>query len=143
MGYYVTIELENVVIPASKTEECLKAINDLFFAKKMKNKASGGSNREARYAWVNNPPKGGFPFLVDAFEEWRYDAHENKNGDVQIDYFAAEKWGNDEILYETIAPFLSKNAKIYCTGSNNEHWKYTFKNGKMKSSSGRIVYDDE
>ena len=148
MGYYVTIELNSLVIPASRVEECLKAINDLFMPENMtEDKASGSSyyngEKQSHYGWVNDPPEGGFTNLVDAFAAWRYNADFAQNGDVFVSYFDGEKWGDDPTLYKAIAPFVSENAEIYCRGEDGCHWKYVFKNGEAKECSGKIVYDDE
>ena len=77
MGYYVDMEMNNMVISADKVQACLSAINEMFTDENLEN-GSGGSFggsiteetpiRERKwYSWVNNPD-GGFKTLQDALE---------------------------------------------------------------------------
>lgn len=138
MGYCVDVSID-ITIPKDKVEDCLKAINELHTPENLKN-ASGGSypDGEKWHSWVQNPPAGGFVNLQDAFDAWRYETR-NSNGDIKVERFSGEKWGDDELLYNTIAPFVS-NGNIYVCGEDDEHWKYEFKDGQAKHLSGKIVY---
>lgn len=148
MGYYVTMDIGGVVIPADKVNDCLTAINGMF-GPEHHDQMSGGVWRpgmgqtEWNYDWVNPPPEGGFTSLVAALEEWRYSATTHDNGDVEIEYFTGEKWGDDPRLFDVIAPFVSENAVIFCRGEDGSHWKHVFKDGKCEELEGKIVYEDD
>jgi len=126
MGYSFSATCE-VVIPADKVQDCLAAINLLF-------------KKQSRYSWVE-APKEEHTDLVAALDNWRYEAHVQENGDVEISYFQGEKLGDDKVLFQAIAPFA--DGVIYCVGEHGEdHWKWAFADGELKECWGRIVYDD-
>ena len=150
MGYYVTMDIGGVIIPADKVEDCLNAVNAMF-SPIHRDKMSGGSFQGGKqtgwhYSWVNAPGEGGFATLKDALEEWRYSATVHENGDVEIDYFNGEKWGDDPQLYDVLAPFVVENDPnpvIFCRGEDGHHWKHVFKNGICEEVDGKVVYEDD
>jgi hypothetical protein len=145
MGYYVSMNV-NLTIPADKVADCLKAINDLHTTDHREEMSGGsfqgGQQTAWHYSWVSHPPEGGFPNLVAAFDEWRYSAAETDLGDVEIQYFQGEKWGNDEVLFNAIAPFVNEG-RIEVTGEDNDRWKYEFDGETFSRFDGEYVYEDE
>jgi len=143
MGYYVSITIDNIIIPADKVQECLDAINALFQPETMKKYAGGGSFsnnvRAYHYSWVNTPESGAFDDLIAAFDEWRYEAQLLDDGSVEVVYFTGEKLGDDEILYKTIAPFIT-DGTISLLGEDHDHWRFLFNNGTCKEQAGHITY---
>lgn len=150
MGYYVDMDLREVVIPADKVEGCLAAINEMHKDHNLEAYASGGSFggdsaskpvRERKwYSWVTNPPPEGFPDLKDALEAWRYEVSVLGDGSVKIEYFAGEKYGNDERLFRSIAPFVVEGATIDCRGEDGALWRFVFENGAAIEEAGYVVY---
>ena len=128
MSYCVDIDCGGVTISADKVADCLAAINRL----------QAGQH----YAWVDDPPEGGFPTLVKALDNWRYEAEEQADGSVELQYFAGEKLGDDEALYEAIAPFVSDGGRIDCRGEDDCLWRYCFSKGAVEMLSGRIEYGE-
>ncbi|MFW5887888.1 MAG: hypothetical protein ACOCUH_03715 [Bacteriovoracia bacterium] len=119
MGYCVDISLNNVFITKPYVQPCLKAINELC-----KNTLPG------QFSWVDSPPKDGWKDLVLAFKEWRYFCL-RIGGCILLASFEGSKWGDDEILYETIAPFVSEDCFIECIGEDGCKWKYLFLSGEV------------
>ena len=151
MGYCVEMNCQ-ITIPKRKAGACLKAINALHTDENLLKKASGGSFggnsaslpiREQRcYAWVSNPPEGkGFKDLKTALGEWRYDVHVDPKGDIHVDYFNGEKWGDDEVLYDAIAPFVTKDGSIECRGEDGAQWRYLFNGKEAKQQSAKISWE--
>jgi len=154
MGYYVGMEMSGMIIPADKVDDCLAAINALFSDENLENKAGGGTfnasftedtpvRERKHYSWVNTP-KDGFKDLKSAFEEWRYEGNFDDAGNFVIEYFDGEKWGDDEILFDTIAPFIDggeHGGLITVHGEENEKWRYVFENGDMREEKGIIVWE--
>jgi len=65
-------------------------------------------------------------------------------GNFVIEYFDGEKWGDDEILFDTIAPFIDggeHGGLITVHGEENEKWRYVFENGDMREEKGIIVWE--
>jgi hypothetical protein len=119
MGYCVNIEIQNVVIPADKVEECEKALQQ---ATDMKGN------------------------LVELFEEFRFDViEERESGDIIIDGFLGEKMNwKDEDIWRAIAPFVqsSDDATIVYHGEDGGHWGYKFKGGKLIMGEAKMEWDE-
>lgn len=143
MGYCVSMDLVGVVIPKKHVKECREAINAMHDPETLRANAGGGSSTGERwYSWVRNPPKGGFKSLVDAFVAWRYSAYVDEDtGDVVVEYFNGEKWGDDEQLYSVIAPFVKTCGEIRCRGEDGAHWRFVFDNGDVIEQSGTLTYE--
>jgi hypothetical protein len=132
MGYYIEMDITNLLIKQANIKPCLAAINALFPV---------SENSRYHYAWVNNPPTGSFNTLTEALDEWRYKTEEN-NDDIAVTNFTGEKLGDDEILYKAIAPFIESSAKIVITGEDDCKWEYIFTNGTYtKTSIGKQEYN--
>lgn len=142
MGYCVRIEITDIRILAEKVAECLAAINAMHDPATMRDKAGGGStDGSVWYSFTRNPPESGFRSLVNAFEAWRYDAFvDEDDGSVVIDCFDGEKWGDDEQLFQTIAPFVEGEGLILVRGEDGAQWRYTFNNGEMTEQTAKIVW---
>jgi len=91
----------------------------------------GGQQTGWNYAWVNSPEEGGFASLQDALYAWRYSSNLHKNGDVEIDCFYGEKWGDDPQLYDVLAPFVKDGGVVFCRGEDGQH---IFKNGHCEEA---------
>lgn len=149
MGYYVTIEMIGVVIPKENVQTCLDAINALHSDSNLQSKASGGTSggpgvpvrERCWYAWVGNPATdAGFVSLADALRSWRYEPEQRNDGSVEIVRFMGEKWGDDETLYHTIAPFVKDGGSIECKGEDGALWAYDFREGELVQLTGHVVY---
>lgn len=131
MGYYVEYNIEATFKPESEPE-MLKAINALHEPETLKAHASGGSwsggeRKEVWYSWVDNPPPGGFTTIEDAMYAWRFDVDQWDG--LKHFSFTGEKLGQEEILFEALAPFL--DGEIFARGEDGEEWGFRFKDGRM------------
>lgn len=143
MGYYVSMDISNLTITKKNIAKALKAINALFEPATIKKQGSGGSYEGGKqtkwnYSWVTFPD-GGFKSLKDALNEWRYETNELPNGDLEVDYFTGEKLGDDPVLWEALAKYLTDGA-IYCRGEDGALWCWEIKNGKFKELDGTVTY---
>jgi hypothetical protein len=155
MGYCADATID-VLIPADKVQGALKALRDLMT--QVDELGSGGSSSgEVWFSWVgtdevlaaldeNN--------LVKAFKEWRYEAETEDKADleklaapeqpifedVRLLYFDGEKYGDDEKLWEALAPFVESGGSIEWRGEDDAHWRFLFEDGGMIEQYGEIVW---
>lgn len=145
MGYRVDMRLD-VVIPVNKVADALKTINALFGPEKLSGvdyKCVFFQDGLPQFWGVDNPNgTGGFQTLIKALEAWRYEANQT-SGDVLIEEFTGEKYGDDKTLFTALAPFIQDGSFITFRGEDDKHWKWVFKDGVMKEFYGKIVYEDE
>jgi hypothetical protein len=58
-----------------------------------------------------------------------------------VNYFSGEKWGDDEILYTAISPFVEDGAAIEIHGEDGRQWRYLFEAGKYSKQIARISWE--
>ena len=131
MGYYVSIDIAGVLIPAAREQDCLAAINAL---------SDGG------YDWVDAAPDpGGYPSLLHAFGAWRYRVYTTEAGDTALEGFDGDRWGDEEVLFGAIAPFVRAATDtglptITVSGSDCDTWRYLFRDGVIAEERGVIQW---
>lgn len=127
MGYCITVECNGVRIAKKNVKKALEAINAIPV------------KEQGHYSWVNHTGK--FTDLCEAINEWRYEAGEEKNGDVVIEYFNGEKAGDCDTLYRALGPWINKGAEIIYRGEDGYTWRYYFNGKKMDEQTGKVVWE--
>ena len=122
MGYYVNMGV-HVVIPKENIEACLETLNGWI---------KGGKS------WVSDKEQ---TDIYEAFRNCRYEAGEDRNGNVLVDCFLGEKWGDDHDFYYLIAPHV-KEGSIEVFGEDEEAWRYIFEDGKIQEQFAERVWHD-
>ena len=91
-----------------------------------------------KYAWVDNQTLRDSKNLFEFLEEcrWCYDLEDKTIG------FIGEKYGNEEILFNTLAPFVEDNSYIKMVGEDGGLWKWIFKNGECKKIEPKIIWEE-
>jgi hypothetical protein len=130
MGYYVSYKIE-AKLDMSREAEAVAAINALHEPSAVETHGNGGSwsggvRTRACYSCTDNPPEGGFKTLKDALSAWRFELSELRGYEGEFT-FTGEKLGQEERLFDALAPFLEGD--IYASGEDDE-WGYRFKDGK-------------
>jgi hypothetical protein len=59
-------------------------------------------------------------------------------GDWTFEFVSRE--GNEELLFQTLAPFLEDGSSIAWEGSDGARWLWGFRNGQMRSYAGELRY---
>lgn len=135
MGTQIRMVESTILIPNNKKRECLEAINALQTAEGMEqHDACGGSwdgkKRTGRwYAWAGT---GQSDSLDKAIELWRFSVSQTRKG-LKITDFAYGRWdkmGQEDVLFNAIAPFVS-NGQISFETRNGEEIVYLFKDGQV------------
>lgn len=143
MGYFITVELDDVKISSENIDKCLEAINGMFTPKGL-SRGGGGTYCNGKttksYSWVGTP-KNGFKTLREALNAWRYATEADYSGAIVLTDFIGEKIGDDELLFEAIAPFVEDGGIAYFTGEDSSQWRYLFENGAVTEQQGRVVYE--
>lgn len=128
MGYYITNrEVNNVVIKKENIDKALKALNKL------------GKER-INLSWVYEDILANATNIVDAMDECRWDGEINDNGDFELGYFTGEKYGSDDIIFDTIAPYVEEGGYIEMQGEEGELWRWVFTNGECIEKSPNIIW---
>ena len=130
MGYYVDYSIE-ASFKVEDAPKVLAAINALHTPERLA-MASGCRYKEGKcvekwYSWVDNPPQGGWTDVETAIGAWRFNT--NLCEELYWLGFDGSKCGDEEFLFEAIAPWLE--GEIYARGEDGYEWGYRFKDGCM------------
>ena len=121
MGYYVSMELCNCVIPANRVPDAQAAVQAL-------NEREGVTqyryHEEAAFLGSREP-------IIKALWAWDYGVEDCPDGSIRLTHFEGEKWRSDERLFDVLAPFLVEGAEIYITGEDHDRWAYRVQGGQL------------
>ena len=136
MGYYVKIRIKNLIIPAENVKAAHTALKELWTDKptgwllKQREATFDGLEDWRGYAWVHYR-QGGWPNLVEELQSWPFNAHQCPNGSVKMTSYRGEKWGDQEVLFRALAPFVRGKATIHVIGEEGNEYHYLFDSGAI------------
>ncbi|MFH1609600.1 MAG: hypothetical protein ABID40_03120 [Candidatus Bipolaricaulota bacterium] len=132
MGTYVKIRIVGVVIPASRTSAAHKALGDLLVSPPewLVRRRSASLVPYDGFYWVR-ARESGWPTLVEELLSWRYESRIRADGSVRLVRFRGEKWGDDEVLYRAVAPYVEGPGRIDVVGEELR-MRYSFRDGGLQ-----------
>ena len=93
------------------------------------------------FQWVD-------PYFVQAstvaemLKAWRWEGEFDPiTGDLTDIHFIGEKLGDEEILFQALAPFVDKGSFIEMEGEDGDLWRWTFDGQQMIEQVARITWD--
>lgn len=130
MGYCKNQVDSSFFISADCIPKVIQAIKGI--PKNSKSWSDGG------YAWVSEYSN--LEDIVELFRAWRYKIGFDNKGNIDSISFGGEKYGNCNVLFEAIAPFVLTGSFIEWRGEDGAAWRDVFVNGKYKEVSATITW---
>lgn len=128
-------QIESVFeIKAEKKEGALEAIKELV--------SSGPGLPPKDLRWVCGKILEKAKTLKKAMEECRWVIEEDEDGNVDGIYFEGEKYGDEDIIFEAMAPFVEKRSYIQMSGEEGATWRWVFDGKKCKEIWATITWED-
>ena len=142
MGYCMNMQDSSFHIPEASFSDALAAIKSVM---NIADKMRGGSLErvvEARkwYSWVNTDAVLASETLLEAMRVWRWKPCVSDSGDIDGISFLGEKSGQDEVLFEAIAPFVKRDSYICMHGEDGALWRWHFDGVHCLNQNGKVVY---
>lgn len=131
MGYYIEMTDSNFVITKENFEKALKSLKDVFVPENMTCYDCINGKRYPHFSWVNTKSVLESTNIREALKEIRYIPKFNQNGDICNVKFTGEKYGNEEIFFSALAPYVESGSYICFEGEDGDTWKWLFENGKV------------
>jgi hypothetical protein len=78
--------------------------------------------------------------LHSALMAWRWATDTDELGNITSLDFIGEKLGDEEVLFEAIAPFVQDGSYIQMAGDDGRIWRWLFQSGKLFSQEGSISF---
>lgn len=135
MGYCIEHEEGYIEIKKENMPKILQTLSDYF--------KGGGSLR-----WVdgfdiedmNSEDEYDEPLtLNDIWDDLRYGIKEEDNFYI-INDFVGEKYGDDNILFNMIAPYCEDGYFQFC-GEDGDHFRFIIKDGEFKEKSANLDWE--
>lgn len=139
MGYYVSLEDANAVIPANRLDEALwrlKRINEPDFNHL---KTGGSSTGEVWFSWM--PPS--FDEFGTAADILRYSGFDvdvdTSTGDLTLLAYES-KTGCEQTFIQTLCDLFVPGGYVVWKGEDSETWRFDFTGGDMIESRAEIKW---
>jgi hypothetical protein len=144
MGYHMNqrdavfkIKAENV----DKTLEAVKGLAETVDENGSGGACGGGKKTETWYSWVTTEVFANANTLQEAMSEWRWDIDTDDEGNVVWIDFMGEKIGDEEFLFNAIAPYVEDGSFIEMQGEDGAIWRWNFTGEECFSENARIVWE--
>lgn len=133
MGYYMSQTDCSFSMTKEDAEKALQAIKDL----------AGKETYGDHFSWVDTKRFLEAKTFKEATEAWRWSAEEDKEGNINGLWFQGDKSGDEDTLFDAIAPFVKEGSFIEMSGEDSTYWRWKFTGGKCIEVYGHVVFDDE
>lgn len=135
MGYCISQKDCSFFLPKENVDAALKAIQSLANNKETITDSSG-----RHFSWVEQ----GFEKLTtlkDILEEWRWEPRIDVEGNIWDLVFTGQKYVDDNILFEALAPYIQKGSWIEFLGEDGSLFRFTFDGVSMKEIFAQITWE--
>lgn len=104
------------------------------------NSMKGLAARTQDFAFVHNESIITAPNVIQAFSEWRWLPETDNKGNIIEINFTGEKLGDEQILFDEIAPFVESGSSIIVADERGKVWRWRFDDGKCHYEVGKITF---
>ena len=134
MGYYIEQTDSNFIIKKENFRDALNNLKAVFTPDKMTCIDYIHGEELPHFSWVRTDTVLDAETLEEALEEIRYDPIFNDNGDIINVEFTGEKYGDEEIFFAALAPFVEKDSYISFEGEDEDKWTWCFNGKEVRQS---------
>ena len=135
MGYCMDQRDSFFVIRKENEHEALQAIKSVAGSETIKD----GSWRH--FSWVSSARFLEATTLDEALQAWRWELYRDGDGTIGNIGFCGEKYGDENVLFRAIAPFVESGSYIEMNGEDGSLWRWIFKNGTVDEVSATITWE--
>lgn len=140
MGYYVTIESCNWILPANNEQIALSRLKQLNQKDDLKRGGSWGPNGVGVkwFSWMPPDYDKTANSVEEIFKLLGFETDRNEEG-LMITWYDS-KTGQEELFLNEIADLVKPESFIVWRGEDGNVWKNVFRDGKMLTYSGRVTF---
>ncbi len=143
MGYSINMKTSKSKFNIKKEykEAALTALKKLGNGSTDKRAAGGSSKGERWFSWMNGVDPAQWDSLKEAMDDWRYPIKLDSDGNVVGINFNGGKLGDEEFMFETIAPFVEAGSALHMIGEDGDQWLWEFDGQKMSTKQGKVSFE--
>lgn len=107
---------------------------------------SNGRTTARWFSWLNGTPfdtSWNGPFrssMNEVFDDWRYKATFNEDGDIIRIDFTGEKIGDEIEFFKAIAPYVKPGSYLEMSGEDGARWRWYFDGVTCEEQAAKITY---
>lgn len=132
MGYCMEMTNSNFVVKKENFAKALESLKSVFTPENMTCKDYINGVEYPHFSWVNTKTVLESVTLEEAIEEIRYTPIYNSDGDISNVEFTGEKYGDEDIFFKALAPYVEDNSYLSFEGEDGATWKWKFNNGEVE-----------
>jgi hypothetical protein len=146
MGYCMNLRDYNFLIKNESKAAALAAIKEL--ANHLDWMQGGGFEKGKQvswwYSWTNTEEYVNATTLEEAMDAWGWKPlNDIITDDIDGLDFNGEKIGQEEILFNAIAPYVEENCYIEMEGEDGYIWRWIFKKGKCIEVAATLTFNEQ
>lgn len=126
MGYCIEMTESKFAIKKDNFENALKSLKAVFVPENMNCYDYIGGKKYPHFSWVDTRTVLESTNLVEALEEIRYVPQYNQNSDICNVEFIGQKYGDEEIFFRALAPYVEAGSYLCFKGEDGNKWKWVF-----------------
>lgn len=144
MGYCIQLKDSKFTIKNENIDKALDAMIQLGDGSNNEDASGGRLGGKTRwFAWMNLANPSEWSSIQRASRDWRYPMDVDINGDVIGISFIGEKIGQEQLMFETIAPFVEAGSFLDFIGEDGAQWRLEFNGKTMLRRQGKpIEFED-
>jgi hypothetical protein len=149
MGYYITLNSCSIRIPESDFPRICQHLLTTGFLTNTDCMSGGSYSTEGRtaswYSWVDmdalekHLKSDDLPAVL---EDFGFDVMHDDEGAID-DLCYDSKSGNEEELFDAMAPAMSGITELFWTGECGAQWKWVIKDGELRIIDAVITYPED
>lgn len=139
MGYYITLEDANFVIPADKLDEALerlKALNHKPGVEKRGGAWGADGKTASWFSWMPEDYDQTVMSAKEVFELLGFTVSDTEDGGISLDYYDS-KTGQEELFIEEVADLANEGWYLRWRGEDGDIWR----TDATGTREGRVVFD--
>lgn len=128
MGYCIEMTDSNFIIRKNNFEKALEALKKVFVPENMSCMDHINGENYPHFSWVDTKIVLDSTTLEEAMDEIRYTPIYNIDGDICDVEFTGEKYGDENVFFAALSPYVETGSYLSFEGEDGESWKWIFKN---------------
>ena len=128
MGYCIELINNQFVMKKENFGKSLIALKKCFTEENMTISDASGKH----FSWVSTKAALNSSTIDEALETIRYIPIKDENGNIQKLKFTGEKYGDEEIFFNALAPYIEPGSYLSFEGEDGDKWTWKFINGKVE-----------
>lgn len=92
------------------------------------------------YSWTDTKVCRTATTLLELIQQFVEESWFDEQDPMVLHFSDSQKIGQEEVLFQTLAPFIEANTDVEWTGEDGAHWRWAFDGERMVVQDAAIIY---